>query len=61
MTDTAKPTDIDAAAAAEASTAAGIADETAAYLTADETQPQGGPTDTPDRPDAKDEAEAHPS
>ena len=51
MTDATTPTDIDPAEAAEASQAAGIADESAAYVNADDTA----------RDDPKDVAEAHPS
>lgn len=51
MTHATKPADLDAADAAEASQAAGIADESAAYVSADETTENG----------AKDEPEAHPS
>ena len=51
MTDATKPTDLDPAEVAEASEAAGIADESAAYVNADDTA----------KDSAKDEAEAHPS
>ena len=51
MTDATKPTDLDPTDIAEASQSAGIADESAAYVNADDTT----------KDNAKDEPEAHPS